>query len=68
MNINDIGSMSLDDLTKVLDDATAMKDVMLSKLSESDKIKVDDIVKDTNKSSLKDLESRIEELNTKRNA
>jgi TATA-box binding protein (TBP) (component of TFIID and TFIIIB) len=68
MNLKDIGSLSLDDLTKVLADAKSMINSKLGELSASDKIKVDNIVKGVDTTNLKDLEIKIEELNTKQNA
>ena len=63
-----IGSLSLDKLAEALKDGKSFLDSEMGKLSNSDKIKAQNIIKSVESSDLEGLKNKLEELTKNKNA
>jgi len=63
-----IGSLSLDKLAEALNDGKSFLDSEMGKLSNSDKIKAENIIKSVESSDLEGLKNKLEELTKNKNA
>ena len=68
MDIKNIGSISLNELGDALKNAQTLVDSQMSKLSNSDKIKAENIIKSVESSDLEGLKNKLEELTKNKNA
>jgi hypothetical protein len=68
MDIKNIGSISLNELGDALKNAQTLVDSQMGKLSNSDRLKAENIIKSVESSDLEGLKNKLEELTKNKNA
>ena len=68
MNIDDIGNINLNDLKGLISKAESLAKKEMGNLSDSDKLKLDELLKDIDTNDVSSIKSKIQDLNNIKDA